>query len=53
MHVQVLSRVTDDAIATHQKAADIYTDIGLIPHRIDIAQVYDRSFGLPEGAGRG
>lgn len=47
MHVQVLPRVTDDAIATHQKAADVYADIGLIPRRIDIAKVYDRSFVLP------
>jgi sulfonate transport system substrate-binding protein len=47
MHIHVLSKVTDDAIATHQKAADIYTDIGLIPRRIDVAQVYDRSFNLP------
>ena len=47
MHVRVLSKVTDDAIATHQKAADIYADIQLIPRRIDIAQVYDRSFNLP------
>ncbi len=43
----MLSKVTDDAIATHQKAADIYADIQLIPRRIDIAQVYDRSFNLP------
>jgi sulfonate transport system substrate-binding protein len=47
MHVQVLSSVTDDAIASHQKAADVYADIHLIPRHIDIAQVYDRSFSLP------
>ena len=47
MRVQVLSRVTDEAIATHQQAADVYADIGLIPRRIDIAEVYDRSFVLP------
>ncbi len=47
MHVRVLSSVTDDAIASHQKAADIYADIRLIPRHIDIAQVYDRSFNLP------
>jgi sulfonate transport system substrate-binding protein len=47
LHVQVLSSVTDDAVASHQKAADIYAEIGLIPHPIDIAKVYDRSFNLP------
>lgn len=51
MHVQVLSSVTDAAIAAHQRAADIYAEVGLIPRRIDIAQVYDRSFVIPAGAG--
>jgi len=49
MLVEVLPSVTDEAIAVHQKAADVYTDIGLIPHHLDIAQVYDRSFVLPGG----
>ena len=49
MQVNVLPQVTDAAIARHQKAADTYSDIGLIPHHIDIIQVYDRSFVLPGG----
>lgn len=36
-------------IVQDQKAADVYADIGLIPRRIDIAAVYDRSFALPAG----
>ncbi len=48
MHVNVLRRVDDAAIAAHQRAADIYAGIGLIPHKIDIAQVYDRSFVIGE-----
>jgi hypothetical protein len=29
------------------RSADIYAEIGLIPHPIDIAKVYDRRFNLP------
>jgi len=46
-HVEVLSAISDEAIAEHQQAADIYTEIGLIPRRIQVAQIYDRSFVLP------
>jgi sulfonate transport system substrate-binding protein len=42
--VAVLTSVTDEAIAAHQHAADVYARVGLIPKPIDIAQVYDRSF---------
>jgi sulfonate transport system substrate-binding protein len=49
-HVQVLPRVTDEAIALHQQAADVYADIGLIPRRIDVSAIYDRSFNLPDVA---
>jgi len=52
MHVHVLPSVDDAAIASHQKAADVYADIHLIPHPIDIAQVYDRSFNLRSEAAR-
>ncbi|HWW27216.1 MAG TPA: ABC transporter substrate-binding protein [Caulobacter sp.] len=44
MKVEVLPQVTNEAIAIHQKTADLYADIGLIPRHIDIAQTYDRSF---------
>jgi sulfonate transport system substrate-binding protein len=44
MRVTVLSSVSDQAIAAHQRAADTYAQVGLIPKYIDIAQVYDRSF---------
>lgn len=44
MHIDVLPKVTDEAIALHQHAADIYAEIGLIPKRVNIADVYDRSF---------
>jgi sulfonate transport system substrate-binding protein len=47
MHVDVLPAVSDEAIAVHQQAADIYAQVGLIPHRLDIAKVYDRSFVIP------
>ena len=43
-HAVVLTSVTDEAIAAHQHAADLYARVGLIPKHIDIAQVYDRSF---------
>jgi sulfonate transport system substrate-binding protein len=43
-HAAVLSSVTDEAIAAHQHAADVYARVGLIPKHIDIAEVYDRSF---------
>ncbi len=43
---QVLPAITDEAIAEHQSAADVYADVGLIPKRLDIAQVYDRGFAL-------
>ena len=49
MHVRVLPRVTDEAIALHQQGADVYADIGLIPRRIDVSAIYDRSFNLPDG----
>ncbi len=45
-HVEVLSAISDEAIAEHQQAADVYTEIGLIPRRIDVSQIYDRSFVL-------
>ena len=48
MKVVVLPKITDDAVALHQAAADVYAQIGLIPHPIDVAKVYDRSFVLPE-----
>ncbi len=48
-HIEVLSQVSDAAIAAHQKDADLYAQIGLIPRRLDIAQVYDRSFELGSG----
>jgi len=51
MHVEFLPQVTDDAIADHQHDADLYAQIGLIPHRIEIAQVYDRSFVAPQDVG--
>jgi len=40
----VLPQVTDEAIALHQRAADTYAEIGLIPRHLDVAKVYDRSF---------
>jgi len=46
MHVEVLSAISDEAIAEHQQAADVYSEIGLIPRRIDVSQIYDRSFVL-------
>ena len=44
MRVEALSQITDQAIADHQHDADVYAAIGLIPHPIQVAQVYDRSF---------
>ncbi len=49
MHVKVLPAVTDAAIAGHQRDADVYAEVGLIPTRLDIRQVYDRSFVSPAG----
>lgn len=45
-HVTVLPRVTDEAIALHQQAADVYAEIGLVPRRIDVSAIYDRSFNV-------
>jgi sulfonate transport system substrate-binding protein len=47
MKVEVLPSVGADAIAAHQRGADIYADIGVIPKRLDVDKVYDRSFILP------
>ncbi|HEX7872896.1 MAG TPA: aliphatic sulfonate ABC transporter substrate-binding protein [Sphingobium sp.] len=47
MKVTVEPIITDASIARHQHVADIYADIGLIPHRLDISKVYDRSFVIP------
>jgi sulfonate transport system substrate-binding protein len=47
MKVEVLPSITDDAIASHQKGADLFAEIGVIPRRIDVKAVYDRSFVLP------
>lgn len=49
MRVEVLPQITDDAVATHQKGADVFADIGLIPHHINVTDVYDRSFAAPAG----
>jgi sulfonate transport system substrate-binding protein len=46
--VDVLPQVTDEAIALHQRAADTYAEIGLIPKPLDIAKVYDRSFVISD-----
>ena len=51
MKVEVLTQINDQAIADHQHDADLYAQIGLIPHRIEIAQVYDRSFVAPQDVG--
>ncbi len=47
MKVEVLPQVDDQAIADHQHDADLYAEIGLIPHPIHVSQVYDHSFVLP------
>lgn len=47
IHVKVEPRISDAAVAEHQRAADVYADIGVIPRRLDVASVYDRSFVLP------
>jgi sulfonate transport system substrate-binding protein len=47
MKVEVLPSVTAEVVAAHQRGADIYADIGIIPKRLDVGLVYDRSFGLP------
>jgi len=48
MKVEVLPQVNDQAIADHQHDADLYAEIGLIPHPIQVSQVYDHSFVLPD-----
>ena len=47
VHITVEPSISDASIARHQRAADIYADIGLIPHHLAIAKVYDRSFMMP------
>jgi sulfonate transport system substrate-binding protein len=42
--VTVLPSVTPQAIALHQKVADLYYEIGIIPDRLDISKAYDHSF---------
>ena len=46
MKAEVLPGITADAVAAHQRGADIYAEIGVIPHRLDVGKVYDRSFVL-------
>jgi sulfonate transport system substrate-binding protein len=46
-HIIVADRVDDAAIAVHQNVADLYTELGIIPAKLDISQAYDRSFVLP------
>ncbi len=46
-NIEVLSSVPDDAIALHQRVADIYFRIGLLSRKLDISQAYDRSFVIP------
>lgn len=50
IHIEVEPRVSDAVVAEHQRAADIYAEIGVIPGRLDIASVYDRSFVIPTGS---
>jgi len=47
--VEPLPKVDDAAIAEHQHDADLYAEIGLIPHPIQVSQVYDRSFVVKDG----
>jgi sulfonate transport system substrate-binding protein len=47
MKIEVLPQITDDVILTHQKGADTYAEIGVIPKRVDVSAVYDRTFVLP------
>lgn len=47
MKVTVEHSISDASIARHQEVADTYADLGVIPHRLDIAKVYDRSFVIP------
>jgi len=46
--VTVLPSVTPQAIAIHQKVADLYFEIGIIPDRLDVSKAYDRSFDIPD-----
>jgi len=48
--VEALAKIDDEAIAEHQHDADLYAEIGLIPHPIQVAQVYDHSFLLKDGS---
>lgn len=47
MKVVMEPTISDASIARHQGVADIYANIGLIPRRLNIAEVYDRSFTIP------
>lgn len=44
VHIIVEPTISDVSIARHQRAADIYADLGVVPRHLDIAKVYDRSF---------
>lgn len=47
LHVMPLNHVTDEAIAIHQRVANLYQSAGVIPSPIDVARFYDRSFVIP------
>lgn len=47
MVMTALPSVTDEAVAIHQKVADLYQTAGVIPSRITVADFYDRSFSIP------
>lgn len=47
LHMMPLNHVTDEAIAIHQRVADLYHSAGIIPSPIDVAEFYDRSFIIP------
>ncbi len=48
MQMKPLPSVTDTAIVTHQKVADLYHSAGVIPADIDVSRFYDRSFTIPD-----
>ncbi|ACB94553.1 ABC transporter substrate-binding protein [Beijerinckia indica] len=53
MKVVVTQAVEDQDIAVHQKVADLYFELGIIPAHLDVTQAYDRSFVVGEaGASR-
>lgn len=46
MQVEVLRSINAESVAAHQRGADLYADIGVIPKQIDVEKVYDHSFNL-------